>query len=100
VGQTAISGASGAADLIGNIAQSEGNIFQKIGRGFSDTDLNSIRRIAQLGAISRIGYLNRRNANAFLRNTEEVVGKDAVNAIKVGDKTYNLSKSFKGKNPT
>lgn len=100
VGQTAISGASGAADLVGNIAQSEGNVFQKIGRGFSDTDLNSIRRIAQLGAISRIGYLNRRNANAFLRNTEEVVGKDAVNAIKVGDKTYNLSKSFKGKNPT
>lgn len=98
VGQTAISGASGAADLVGNIAQSEGNIFQKIGRGFADTDLNSIRKVAQLGAISRIGYLNRRNANAFLRNTEEVVGKDAVNAIKVGDKTYNLSKSFKGKN--
>lgn len=100
MGQTAISGASGAADLVGNIAQSEGNVFQKIGRGFSDTDLNSIRRIAQLGAISRIGYLNRRNANAFLRNTEEVVGKKAVNAIKVGDKTYNLSNSFKGKNPT
>lgn len=100
VGQTAISGASGAVDLVGNMAQAEGNIFQKIGTGFADTDLDSIRKVGQLGAMSRIGYLNRRNANAFLRNTEEVVGKKAVNAIKVGDKTYDLSKSFKGKNST
>ena len=98
MGQTAISGASGAADLIGNIAQSDGNIFQKIGTGFGDTDIDSIRRVAQLGAISSIGYLNKRNSNAFLRNTEEIVGKDAVNAVKVGDKTYDLSKSFKGQN--
>ncbi len=95
MGQAAISGASGAADLVGNMV-SEGSIIE----GFKNTDIDNIRRVAQLGAISRIGYLNRRNANAFLRNTEEVVGKKAVNAIKVGDKTYNLSKSFKGKNPT
>jgi hypothetical protein len=93
VGQTAITGASGAVDLVGNMV-SEGSIIE----GFKNTDIDNIRKVAQLGAISRIGYLNKRNSNAFLRNTEEVVGKGAVNAIKVGDKTYDLSKSFKGKN--
>ena len=93
MGQTAITGASGAVDLVGNMV-SEGSIIE----GFKNTDIDNIRKVAQLGAISRIGYLNKRNSNAFLRNTEEVVGKGAVNAIKVGDKTYDLSKSFKGKN--
>ena len=81
---TGISGVSGGIELGKNIKE-EGLV-----EGFKNTDINSIRNILQLGAISHAGIRNRKFSKAFEKNVVETKGTPARTIVTLGDKQINV----------
>jgi len=80
VGQAGITGVAGASDLVGNMV-SDGFI-----EGFRNTDIDSIRKATQLGAVGRSAYMNRKYSKAagkYIKMEGETPQKTVVT---VGDK--------------
>ena len=80
VGQAGITGVAGASDLVGNMI-SDGFI-----EGFKNTDIDSIRKATQLGAVGRSAYMNRKYSKAAGKYIKMEGETPQRTVVTVGDK--------------
>ena len=103
-GQAGYYGLTGAADIVKNISQEEGDLLERIGKGIRNTDINALRNVTQLGSLAVIGRGNYKRSRAAKNNfimegvtpksTKVIVEGKSITVPEEHLKKY--SKSWKG----
>lgn len=86
IGQAGITGASGALDIGKNIVE-EGSIIG----GIANTDIDSIRKATQLGALGRIRYMNKKQSSDIGKHITMKGSSKSFSTVTIGDKQIKVS---------
>ena len=93
-------GVMGGLNVAQNIAEADGNIFQKIGTGFLNTEQSDVKNILFASGLGINQAKSAFRTHAAKRNIRPIDGSGtkATTTLKIGDQTFELNKTAeKGK---